>query len=79
MVTPYVTPFLSKDQLGGRKKCSANHYLARLVQYVYEELDNGNDRDRRGVAAMALITRSYSLFSLILVCLRVHSGYSSPI
>ena len=51
---PYVAPFLSKDQLGGRKKCSANHYLARLVQYLYEELDNGNDRDRRGVAAMAV-------------------------
>ena len=51
---PYVTPFLSHDQLGGRKKCSANHYLARLVQYIYEELDKGSDRDRCGVAAMAV-------------------------
>ena len=51
---PYVSPFLSKDQLGGRKKCSANHYLARLVQYIYKELDKGRDRDRRDVVAMAV-------------------------
>ena len=28
-LVPYVTPFLSHDQLGGRKKCSTNHYHDR--------------------------------------------------
>ena len=71
---PYVSRFLSKDQLGGRRNCSTNHYLARLVQYIYEELDGGGQGDRRGVAAMAidlarpltaLIMRSCSLSFMI--------------
>ena len=51
---PYVNRFLSRDQLGGRKKCSTNHYLARLVDYIYTELDAGTPSDRRAVATMAV-------------------------
>ena len=51
---PYVSRFISRDQYGGKKKCSTNHYLARLVEYIYDELDKGSDQDRRAVAAMAI-------------------------
>ena len=51
---PYASKFITWDQLGGKKGCGTNHYLARLVEYVYHELDKGNDKDRRAVAAMAI-------------------------
>ena len=51
---PYISRFLTRDQLGGRKRCSANHYLARLVDFIYTELDKGTDSDRRAIATMAV-------------------------
>ena len=51
---PYVRRFLTRDQLGGRKRCSTNHYLARLINFIYTEIDKGSDKDRRAVAAMAV-------------------------
>ena len=51
---PYVSRFLTRDQFGGRKKCAANHYLARLVDFIYTELDGGTNSDRRAVATMAI-------------------------
>ena len=43
---PYVSRFISRDQHGGKKENSTNHYLARLIQYIYTELDSGSSRDR---------------------------------
>ena len=37
----YVSRFLTRDQFGGHKGWSLNHYLARLVDFIYMELDNG--------------------------------------
>ena len=51
---PYVSPYLSCDQLGGRRSRSTSHYLARLVDYVYSELDQGKPGDRRAVATMSV-------------------------
>ena len=51
---PYVRQFLSRDQFGGRKKCSTNHYLARLIDFIYTEMDKGTDSDRRAIATMAV-------------------------
>ena len=51
---PYVSRFVTRDQLGGRKKCATNHYLARLVNFIYTELDKGSEKDRRSIATMAI-------------------------
>ena len=51
---PYVSRYITRDQLGGKKRCSTNHYLARLVNYLYTELDHGSEQDRRSIAAMAI-------------------------
>ena len=49
-----MSKYLSRDQLGGRKNCGTNHYLARLFDYVYSELDAGKQGDRRAVATMCV-------------------------
>ena len=60
---PYVIRFLTRDQLGGKKKCSANHYLARLFNYLYTEIDGGNESDRRAVAAIAIdLSKAFNRF-----------------
>ena len=51
---PYVSRYITRDQAGGKKGCSTNHYLARLVEYIYSNLDQGTPTDRRAVAAMAI-------------------------
>ena len=51
---PYVGKFLTRDQFGGRKGSAVNHYLARLVDFLYTELDRGSAKDRRAVATMAI-------------------------
>ena len=51
---PYLGKFVSRDQLGGKKGCSTNHYLARLIDYIYNELDIGPSEDRKSVAAMVI-------------------------
>ena len=51
---PYVAPYLARDQLGGRKGCGTNHYLARLIQFLYTALDKGGEADRREIATMAI-------------------------
>ena len=51
---PYVSKYLSRDQLGGRKNCGTNHYLARLFNYIYSEIDAGKPGDRRAVATMCV-------------------------
>ena len=51
---PYLGGFVSRDQLGGRKACSTNHYLARLVDFIYQELDHETSGNRKAVAAMCV-------------------------
>ena len=51
---PYVERFLSPDQMGGRKGCSTNHYLAKLVDFIYAEIDSGKPGDRRAVSTLAV-------------------------
>ena len=51
---PYVRRFLTRDQLGRRKRCATNHYLARLINFLYTELDKGSAHDRRAIATMAI-------------------------
>ena len=51
---PFLSRYVSRDQLGGQKGCGTNHYLARLVDFIYKELDNGTSKDRKAVAAMAI-------------------------
>ena len=51
---PFVTRYISRDQLGGRKACSTNHYLARLVDFIYRELDQETYGNRKAVAAMCV-------------------------
>ena len=46
--------FLTWDQYGGRKGCSTNHYLAKLIDFIYTEVDGGSSSDRRSVATMAI-------------------------
>ena len=53
-LSPYVIPYLSRDQLGGRRHCSTNHYLARLINHIYTELDSGKSDDRRAVATICV-------------------------
>ena len=50
---PYLGRFIARDQLGGQKGCGTNHYLARLVDFIYRELDSKTG-DRKAVAAMAI-------------------------
>ena len=40
--------------MGGRVGCSTNHYLARLVDFIYAEIDFGTKNDRRAVSTMAV-------------------------
>ena len=51
---PYVSRYVSRDQHGGKRGNSTNHYLARLIEYIYAELDSGGSKDRRAVLAMAV-------------------------
>ena len=51
---PYVKKFLSRDQMGGRVSFSTNHYLARLVDFIYAEIDYSKNNDRRAVSTMAV-------------------------
>ena len=40
--------------MGGLKGYGTNYYLARLIDFIYRELDNGSNKDRKAVAAMAI-------------------------
>ena len=42
---PYVERYIARDQLGGKVRCGTNHYLARLVQFLYYELNKGGEAD----------------------------------
>ena len=47
-IWPVVSRYLSPDQLGGQKGSGTNHYIARLIQFIYSELDGGVSGDSEG-------------------------------
>ena len=57
-IWPVASQFVTPDQLGGQKGSSTSHYLARLIQYIYEELDGSVQRDRKAVLAMTVPVKS---------------------
>ena len=50
---PTISKFISNDQLGGMSGCGTNHYLARLINYIYTGLDS-KQSGTSAVAAMCI-------------------------
>ena len=69
---PTVRHFITSDQLGGQPGCGTSHYLARLAQFVYTELEGGNQTDRSAVMAMTVdLSKAFNRLDhnkLITVC-----------